>query len=106
MARLIVFDLDGTLVDSRRDLAESANEMLASYGAPPLDWDEVAAMVGDGARELVRRALRALHATGAPVEVSEALERFLAIYSERLVRHFLENLRRYNDGEPLLDRIM
>ena len=36
MTTLAVFDLDGTLIDSRRDLADSANEMLAGYGAPPL----------------------------------------------------------------------
>ena len=56
---LIVFDLDGTLIDSRRDLAESTNEMLASYGATPLPLDQVAAMVGEGARVLVQRALSA-----------------------------------------------
>ena len=55
MGSLVVFDLDGTLVDSRRDLAESANDMLATYGAPALDSDAVASMVGDGAGELVRR---------------------------------------------------
>ena len=35
VTRLAVFDLDGTLIDSRRDLADSANEMLAGYGAAP-----------------------------------------------------------------------
>ena len=58
-APLIVFDLDGTLVDSRLDLAESANELLASYGAAPLPVDDIVAMVGDGAAKLVARALRA-----------------------------------------------
>ena len=50
---LIVFDLDGTLIDSRLDLAESTNEMLASYGAPALPVDQVAMLVGEGARVLV-----------------------------------------------------
>ena len=56
---LAVFDLDGTLIDSRRDLAESANEMLAVYGAPPLAQDEVVSMVGCGAPTLVRRVITA-----------------------------------------------
>jgi phosphoglycolate phosphatase-like HAD superfamily hydrolase len=47
---LIVFDLDGTLVDSRRDLAESTNEMLATYGAPPFPIDVVARMVARARR--------------------------------------------------------
>ena len=50
---LIVFDLDGTLIDSRLDLANSANEMLASYGASPRPVDDIAGMVGEGARVLV-----------------------------------------------------
>ena len=56
---LIVFDLDGTLIDSRLDLAESTNEMLSEYGATPLPVDAVAAMVGEGAKVLVARALGA-----------------------------------------------
>jgi phosphoglycolate phosphatase len=84
MRPLIAFDLDGTLVDSQRDLADSANELLASYGAPPLSVAEVAAMVGDGARQLVSRALEA---SGVAADVPTALNRFLAIYAERLFVH-------------------
>jgi phosphoglycolate phosphatase len=82
--KLIVFDLDGTLIDSRRDLAESANRMLASYGAAPLPVDSVAGMVGEGARILVERALAA---TGLDPREPEALRRFLAAYDEELLVH-------------------
>jgi phosphoglycolate phosphatase len=84
MRPLVVFDLDGTLIDSKRDLAESANEMLALYGAQPLAEGDVAAMVGDGARQLVARALEA---AAVRADVSAALERFLRIYSSRLFVH-------------------
>ena len=81
---LIVFDLDGTLVDSRRDLAESTNEMLATYGASPLPIDAVARMVGEGARKLVERALAAAELD--PAE-PDALRRFLEVYDTRLLIH-------------------
>src|SRR5262245_4174762 len=84
MRPLIVFDLDGTLIDSERDLAESANEMLATYSGAPLDEREVAGFVGDGARQLV---VRALEAAGVVADVSVALDRFLAIYGGRLFVH-------------------
>jgi phosphoglycolate phosphatase len=84
MTPLVAFDLDGTLVDSRRDLAESANELLATYGASALGIDVVAAMVGDGARQLVERVL---DAAGVQTDVPAALERFLGIYAGRLVVH-------------------
>jgi phosphoglycolate phosphatase len=81
---LIVFDLDGTLVDSLRDLAESANEMIGMYGAVPLAVEAVAGMVGEGARVLVRRALSA---AGLQADESEALGRFREIYDRRLLIH-------------------
>jgi phosphoglycolate phosphatase len=81
---LIVFDLDGTLIDSRLDLAESMNELLASYGARPRPIDEIAGMVGDGARMLVERGLGA---AGLTLDVSAALVRFLEIYDRRLMNH-------------------
>jgi len=79
---LVAFDLDGTLVDSSGDLAASGNALLASYGASPLPSKAVVAMVGDGARELVRRLLTA----GAlDVPLDDALVRFLALYDDRLL---------------------
>ena len=57
MPALFVFDLDGTLVDSSQDLADAGNALLAIYGRAPLPRDQVVGMVGDGARELVRRLL-------------------------------------------------
>ncbi len=81
---LIVFDLDGTLIDSQRDLAESTNEMLESYGGRALPLDAVAGMVGEGAKLLVTRALSAV---GLDPNVDEALARFRAIYDRRLTVH-------------------
>ena len=59
MIRLAVFDLDGTLVDSRRDLANAANALVAARGGRPLPEEAIAAMVGEGAAVLVRRVLAA-----------------------------------------------
>ena len=56
---LVIFDLDGTLIDSRRDLADATNAMIADYGGPALSLGAVTAMVGEGAPVLVKRALTA-----------------------------------------------
>ena len=84
MNRLVVFDLDGTLVDSKRDLADSANEMLTAYGAAPLTEDAVGHMVGAGAAQLVARALQAAQLN---VALDDALARFLENYDRRLTNH-------------------
>jgi phosphoglycolate phosphatase len=81
---LAVFDLDGTLIDSRRDLADSANELLAEYGAPPLTESAVVAMVGCGAATLVKRVIVA---AGVDAPVEEALPRFLSLYDRRLTQY-------------------
>jgi phosphoglycolate phosphatase len=82
--RLIVFDLDGTLIDSRRDLTDAANALIEELGADPLPLDAVAAMVGEGAALLVRRALTA---AGLDPDTPRALERFLDHYDRRLLVH-------------------
>jgi phosphoglycolate phosphatase len=80
--RLIVFDLDGTLIDSRRDLADAANALIAERGGTPLSEEAIGRMVGDGAAMLVQRAL-----TAADLSPDDAcLPRFLQLYDERLLR--------------------
>jgi len=81
--RLIAFDLDGTLIDSRRDLAHSANELITELGGAPLPEEAVGRMVGEGAAVLVRRALAAAELT----DPGNALARFLEIYDTRLLQH-------------------
>jgi phosphoglycolate phosphatase len=81
--QLIVFDLDGTLIDSRRDLADSANALLESCGAPALSEERIGRMVGDGAATLVARVFEARNLVQPP----DALARFLKFYDERLLHH-------------------
>jgi phosphoglycolate phosphatase len=81
--RLIAFDLDGTLIDSRRDLADSANRLITELGGAALPEEAVGRMVGEGAAMLVRRALAAAQFT----DPGNALARFLEIYDARLLRH-------------------
>ena len=92
--RLVVFDLDGTLIDSRRDLAESANALLHETGCPPHPEVAIGRMVGDGAATLVARVFAAAGVAPPP----RALERFLEIYDARL----LEHTRPYEGVEALL----
>src|SRR5690606_20011496 len=56
---LVVFDLDGTLIDSRRDLTASANALIVERGGAPLPETAINPMIGEGAALLVRRALTA-----------------------------------------------
>lgn len=93
LRRLIVFDLDGTLIDSRRDLAESANQLITELGGVPLPEDAIGRMVGEGAALLVRRALTAAGIGEVPGGLSAALSRFLEAYDSRLLNH----TRAYDD---------
>jgi phosphoglycolate phosphatase len=102
---LVVFDLDGTLVDSRADIGKGLNAALQRVhpGTPPLTAEQVRSMIGEGALLLVTKALRATGCDGPPQDV---LPVFLECYREHLldetrlypgVRETLEAL----DGRPL-----
>lgn len=80
----LLFDLDGTLVDSVPDLAAAVNKLLAELGRPALSDTRIATMVGDGAAKLVERVLAASDAGGVPQHA--ALDRFLAFYEAEPTR--------------------
>jgi len=65
LPRLLIFDLDGTLIDSQIDLANSINATLTHYGKPELPPKTIATYIGDGASTLVRRALAHAHLIAA-----------------------------------------
>jgi phosphoglycolate phosphatase len=83
--RLLIFDLDGTLIDSRLDLVHSVNATLRHMRRPELPDDVIASYVGDGAPVLIRRAL----GDEADDEklVRAGLEYFLAYYKEHKLDH-------------------
>lgn len=98
MIGLIVFDLDGTLVDSHRDLANAANALIDELGGARLTDAAIVGMVGEGAAVLVRRALGA---AGLDPATPGALDRFLALYDLVL----LEHTRPYAGTEEVLARL-
>lgn len=109
--RLLIFDLDGTLIDSKLDLALSVNAARHRLGLNPLDHERIFGYVGQGASMLIRRSL----GEGASEEAAAtALEHFLAYYKAHMldhtvpypgVREALEELARrgfgQNPGRPM-----
>lgn len=78
----LIFDLDGTLIDSRGDIAAACQAMLKELGHPVLSLQEISSFVGDGARALVERALPATQGEGG---IDEAVELFLRHYEKEPV---------------------
>jgi phosphoglycolate phosphatase len=96
--KLVIFDLDGTLIDSRLDLVHSVNATLRHVERPELPGDVIASYVGDGAPMLIRRAL------GDPKDeafIKHALDYFLGYYRV----HKLDHTRVYEGVKEMLEAI-
>ena len=96
--RLLIFDLDGTLIDSEMDLANSVNAMLRHFGRKELSHEVIATYIGDGAPMLIRRAL------GDPDDghfMHAALDFFLHYYRE----HKLDNTTLYPGIRQALEAV-
>ena len=99
-ARLVVFDLDGTLIDSSRDLASAVNRALrrAAPDAPSLEEDVVRSFVGSGARILITRSVAAAH-------LERSVDEVLPLFLEEYRRGLLDATRLYPGAEEALDRL-
>jgi phosphoglycolate phosphatase len=95
---LLIFDLDGTLIDSKSDLANSVNAARAHLGLRPLNLAVISTCVGYGAPVLIRRALAG---EASESEIAQALEFFLDYYS----RHALDSTRFYPGVKESLERL-
>lgn len=79
----MVYDLDGTLVDTRRDIAEAANQMRSRMGLPPMPEKEICGYVGLGLQQLVEGCLN----TTDPAKVEKGTRIYRAFYTEHLLDH-------------------
>ena len=98
MFELLIFDLDGTLIDSKLDLAHAVNATRAHMGMSALDHERVYSYVGNGAPVLIRRAMGE---AASELQVQEALEFFLEYYRE----HYLDYTTLYPGVCDALNRL-
>jgi len=96
---LVIFDLDGTLADSKLDLVHSVNAARALMNLPPISEQLVASYVGNGAPVLMRRALGP---DASEEDVRRGLEFFLTYYRD----HMLDNTRLFPTVKEALDRLL
>jgi phosphoglycolate phosphatase len=100
--RLFLFDLDGTLVDSREDIARAINAVLVRMGNRPLTMDDVLRFVGDGMESLMRRALREV--TGMEPD-KDQIATGQGLMLEEYGNHLVESTRLYPGVVETLDQI-
>ncbi len=100
-APIVVFDLDGTLVDTAPDLVDTLNRMLAREGLEPVPFETARAMIGGGARPMLERGLATRGAPLAPGELDRLFEQFIAHYAG----HIADRSRPFPGVEAALDRL-
>jgi phosphoglycolate phosphatase len=97
--RLLVFDLDGTLIDSGDDLCASVNATLHHFGRPPLPQAVISTYIGDGAAKLVSRSL------GEPLDAA-FLDRAITFFLDYYREHKLDRTYVYAGVFPSLDSLL
>ena len=100
MYKGIIFDLDGTIIDTREDLALAINLMRADYDLPPFTVTKIASYVGNGSRTLVERSI-----SETTLDIDDALRKFVHHYSQHLTDNTycydgaVETLKKLNNTE-------
>jgi len=97
----IVFDLDGTLIDTAPDLIATLNLILAREGMPPVDYDAARRMIGGGARGMIERALAA---EGRNLSKAE-IDRMFAAFIEHYAAHIADHSRPFPQLEDVLEQL-
>jgi len=83
-APIIIFDLDGTLIDTAPDLIGTLNVMFAQAGLPPIDYETARKLIGGGARAMIARGIEAEGRVAEPAMVEQMFTRFIAHYCEHI----------------------
>jgi phosphoglycolate phosphatase len=97
----IVFDLDGTLVDTAPDLIDTLNFTLMANGLPGVPYDTARPLIGGGARDMIEQALATEGRACSPADVDRLYTSFVAHYAE----HLADRSRPFPGVEPALDRL-
>ncbi|MBI2166714.1 MAG: HAD-IA family hydrolase [Candidatus Omnitrophica bacterium] len=98
MIKLLIYDLDGTLIDSRLDIAYAVNWTLKELGRGPLPVEQVSSFVGNGVKNLMQQALKASSPSSLP-----PLERSIKLFRRRYGEHLLDQTRLYPSVKKVLE---
>ena len=97
----VVFDLDGTLVDTAPDLIATLNVVLVNEGLPPVEYAKARTMIGGGARRMIEAGLTLEGRTAAPSEIERMLQDFIAHYAA----HVADRSRAFPGLDDALDQL-
>jgi phosphoglycolate phosphatase len=100
-AATVVFDLDGTLVDTAPDLVDTLNVVFAREGLPPVPFATARNLIGGGARRMIERGLQAEGRSYTPTEIDRLFARFIDYYSA----HIADRSRPFPALEAALDSL-
>src|SRR6476469_2576257 len=100
-APTIVFDLDGTLIDTAPDLIDTLNAVLARHDVAPVAFDQARTMLGAGVKPLLQRALASRGKQFPPDEIDRLFAEYLEIYSA----HIADRSQPFPGLEPALDAL-